>query len=600
MIKKFILSFIFLLISNFSFAVNTELNFLNQDAPSGPQVQCDENTIQQCAIDLCGPAVPENYRFGFTPIPTEQGNENNVSPAIQTRIRQAITANLERNKRIIENLRSTVAQAQFQLGFQSQTNFQSNYLANYLFEPFTITEVDLTKPLSERVALSFRFPPGTSEEMMAGVRSFGEAKKNYMITDTDAGLENNIYSMNEMRDIAREQWKTLKSLPPGRNKKTELDVLNSRVMQVDSLDENEVRFLLYKLSEAKKRAITSPRVYPRLCPSGPCERALNISLLQDGKINAMIDRFEVATQNLTLIEPTINRCLSTFADNPSLSQQTQLFRDQLPQIIEQFISKSMDGFSQHSKDAFKSYLQEIHFNFGSRLSPEARLTAFEEFVARPISITDPFSTLTRFVNPISLVANPFRDLYLCSDYASPILADQFVNEKGGDRGEADDMPGRDDITVSEFTCTHAERGRQTLAHEIGHALSHAFKKVTLSETSLAKFLSMRSCVTQSHPSQGFPDVYRKHTGDNEFSEEDMADLLGYRFEPEGRPIACAYLFVNRRGTQYEDLSLSSETGGYSAPYLRLLKEASFPGNSLPASCQTVKSSNPQINFNSCQ
>lgn len=148
------------------------------------------------------------------------------------------------------------------------------------------------------------------------------------------------------------------------------------------------------------------------------------------------------------------------------------------------------------------------------------------------------------------------------------------------------------LAVKDFS----NKGKQILAHELGHHVGHFMEKHRLSNPTTLKFKDTRECLAKSHGEESLDKVKMKlSTNDktrinwteNMYSEEDFADWIAAKASDSN--MAC--LFV--KNLKLDDPSIdyfknSNEEDPHSSAVFRLLNIELNKTGSLPDSCQTER------------
>lgn len=196
---------------------------------------------------------------------------------------------------------------------------------------------------------------------------------------------------------------------------------------------------------------------------------------------------------------------------------------------------------------------------------------------------------------------------MCDLDSDGILWDAFINEgiETEDFHRSDYNSKKDNILVSQFTCTHEEYGEGVLIHELGHALSHFLLKNKVSDESYNWYLEKRNCISSNSQDKKEP-VYDDfvHEEDQFRSEEDMADYI-YSLTVIGNTdtkiMGCSLLALSNDSRKYLDLSLeASADDPHSSGLMRVIMQALTMGKQIPESCANVINTNKdKFGFKKC-
>ncbi len=146
------------------------------------------------------------------------------------------------------------------------------------------------------------------------------------------------------------------------------------------------------------------------------------------------------------------------------------------------------------------------------------------------------------------------------------------------------------VAVKDFS----NKGKQILAHELGHHVGHFMEKSRLSNKTTFKFKSTRECLASSHTEEVGEEVNMKLSTnrskrvrwkENMYSEEDFADWIASKASDSN--MACLFvkdLVLDVPDKDYFKNKDSKDT--HSSAVYRLLNIELNQKGRLPASCQT--------------
>ena len=311
------------------------------------------------------------------------------------------------------------------------------------------------------------------------------------------------------------------------------------------------------------------------------------------------------------IEGSIEYCQSHFMISPSSNQNTQKLQKMWPNIVQKVHNMLVD-YSQESKSKFMDYIQNslsIHYKENPRDDFLNKIKSYSNTKPSPIPIRSETFTNNpenNFIPPAFISAN-LPNTFNSSDLCSANLLQQ--NTKITESLRVKDKKRWETIHMSTFSCAFHHYGKQALAHEIGHALSNAFKAGELSVKSYNKHKKLRECATKHYKKSDTPNqsyqLKKKQTHQNDRfkTEEDTADLISYIiFNDELVLQSCYFLQPAKDGIKYNALEMFNidEEDTHSAPFLRLLMEAIHKRTKLSLACQQVIDKyKDRVNFEPC-
>lgn len=328
-----------------------------------------------------------------------------------------------------------------------------------------------------------------------------------------------------------------------------------------------------------------------ICQTSDCAKFTRSYLkntLTENKLESLLEKAKREAEEIA-----INRCQAKLVANlvqtENRKKAASIFQEAKTAIIE----KVLPVFSAHSRELILKELEKIRFN--GRL---VRSLTEEKFMEDASDYLDPENS-----NTDEEEKTPAQLLSLYIDLAQNNFDEKLEGpcQSMSVASPKDEwLPGLQAISISDFSCIHEIKGKHIMAHELGHALSSIFSQLSISKESLESYLDMRKCVTGYYP-QAAPKVGPFYKHDNQFTEEDMADLIGNMAFRNNRDLtACSFLNSDKSSTQYNDLTLfRAGSDPHSSDLQRLLTEAIAKGNTLPYSCTKIIEQTPNLDFKKC-
>ena len=313
-------------------------------------------------------------------------------------------------------------------------------------------------------------------------------------------------------------------------------------------------------------------------------------------------------------ERKIRRCKSFYGSVRIIGEATNQYRSNLPQYKIQFLNRAFLNYSDISKRSFEEYMnQDLFFRLPSHrynttedfkkdmLQKLRNLNQWEKDAnADYVPIMETADSMKRITDRM-LISNDYYKYCSFPDRDFTFSSDQFDSD-------------RSRIDISLFSCSHGEFGKQTLAHEMGHALSHRFLSGQMSKISYKKYRELRECAKKQYKVGNIPasDYQKlKHKNDQYYTEEDAADLIAYwTFQNDPVLFSCNMLDPVWNGaSEYKDLQImpqkyyireNIDINRHSSDLLRVLREAIHKRKKIPLSCRQIMDKyKDRINFEPC-
>lgn len=592
------------------------LNSLNEGRPSSGE-QCfegnDVSELEECAVALCGPA--ETAALASV-------NDSNFDIYVQEGVKEKLPLLEEPAKKIFEKKKARLEKfiADFKahqssskpiIDFSTWKEEYNNFTYHAYDSAFEL-ETDTSKPYSERLSIKLNPPKGTSEIYLKGLKIYAEAKKKERESNISQGLYNEFYTAEEAQKLIRDFWKKFSESYEKELAKNP-DFMKNSISEIQKY-QNEEAFELtdaWELGNAYNdiNNLNNTLLHLTGRPTAPVQYGVDCEVECKEGIKDFITNLDYASMLKDLekkkdeVTPEDNLlgCQAELIELGLKESDKEQFLAHVPETKRLFLERVTANYSSHSRKAFETYLaDELNLSF-DKFSNEG----VDEFIAKLNSgVESEVSNVDN--NPTALVSHFLQqrdwgdsskmraEIKACDHFGTQAFAawDAYA-EKGGSFDESDADPTKDNIFVSLFSCSHGSQGKGVFAHEMGHALSHAFKNGKLSVESKIEFLKVRTCVTNSHVDQK-ETTYGVHPEDRLYSEEDMADVVSFKaIDPESPIFTCALLRTNSQGTKFTELSLPNihTIDNHSSPLLRVLREAVYKKRKLPSACKQILEKN---------
>ncbi len=376
-----------------------------------------------------------------------------------------------------------------------------------------------------------------------------------------------------------------------------LNMLKTNIAQINYLPLTVMDFISKRLDEFKMslggiQGLSFKEQVFDLC-NEECLKYLNSKEFQD----ELYATFKEQTKDLNdfPIDLVTKACKTPFYLNEynneiSKKHTPESIMGEVKYVASTFSKFVEDNLSRETAKEFNTYIQ----NF---LSIDG---AGKQIYGPPSQTSlDNFTSLFEGV-PFEGEVSGFDDFSLLGIMAQPRFRINFADKfcVGVENGFSigDDFYHRQfsKLNISSHSCDNPYEGRQLIAHELGHVLSHLAKGKNISKKSSQKFLSLRECVSTRHLIPFFKENEQaKFNSDHFKSEEDFADYLASKaftnYNKFGNPILwmhCSYL--NTENSEYSNLKLKpSKMDNHSIPLFRLINSVVDKGGDIPKECDDI-------------
>ena len=500
-----------------------------------PKPEKEEDLLQQCAVDLCGPANESSRHIfdnsTFATADTDPEIINNFNKTVLPIIKEAIQTKLNSDERILNVVGK---------GLKNPDNISHEDWKHVAYIAY-----DTISPMKD---LRHAHSTGNLPYIR---KKYEEFMRKY---------ENNKTKFTE-------------------EKREEIIQLGQRLKNGDI----DRRFIVTLNNLIRKSKIVN-------CSEEPnCKQWMYSEL---SKLHQKYERTIQDWKNDT--RQHIKYCQSVYI---SELKSPQTFIENFENYKNRFLNKVFSNYSQLSKQFFGNYINKtLQFKLPS---PQTNNITQQNFIDEVIGAQSLFQRrLKSMDNLLSALYGMIdkRTLSICPGF----LRQQFRQTSFSYR--------HNKISLSLFSCTFHEHGKQGLAHELAHAMSYLFASNKLSEKSYGKYKELRKCASKRYK-KGAPYTLSKpskkhpfyHNNDRFKTEEDTADLIAYKvFQEDSGPLFCAGLTLSKNGEKYEPLALFQPSYKHSAALLRTIIHAIHKRIKLPESCQQVVDMyKDRVNFEPC-
>jgi hypothetical protein len=605
--------------------------------PIQDKVIYTSNENSECAKDLCGPPDPNNSAFirdlNFSKsIPQSLKEEmKSITPLVNDVINKAVELNI----RSLDKLKDTFTNKNLaKLNIQDLDYDQLGEFEENQYGPYLTKKIDMSSSYPNRIRFTLSNLPKSASPVflkaLEDYRNLKEKSENVHLEDKTLSL----YSSSELKEIARLQLNDLiKYFEENKSKlesdtRKEIDISILRVQKLikagkerSALSNIQSTFFYFyeEVKDFKSNYGSSN------CKTKNCDLYLK-DFIKTNNPSAAIDSMMGKLNSEDAKKSAVNRCLANIAFSKlkkadDISAMT-LFQEAKKAVIDRVLPK----FSEHSRMMLKEFLN-------NQLKIATDIQRKNKVIDDPVdsfknkassflsngdedSVNDDLLSPTLLsiknnmtkIDPFSVLSSPCSDGYQFSatDAFLPhikLSKSQKEQLKKEDLKDLDQrMFSQNTVFISDFSCNHQKIGKQAIAHEIGHALAHAFKTLKLSSSSSKLYSDARKCMSDAYK-MAPKDENSFFKGDKIFTEEDMADQIAFAAFPDERPpFACNLLLPSSDFKTFAALELINPSGTdtHSSSLFRVLNETISKGIDLPKSCQKVIKNNPEIKgFNKC-
>ncbi len=536
--------------------------------PVCPAPQDENALLHQCAVDICGPPnqsprfLLNNDYFNNTPEDTE------IQALFNKRARPAIVKALQNDvtykQQILAHFGDKLKDPDSKLNNMEWDQVIDGIYRHFIDNPsISEEEKQILKKFynDKKKASSIKNNPSFFEDRKSVVQS---AYQEFLSTHKDQIIQMSIQDQDKIRELG-------------------ILIQNTQHSRLFNKIADDLEFLIRKVDANA------------LCSSESCRKIAReyLSDLYDDLSSSLENQNEESDQYLKY-------CESLFISQMTRTDKVKDFKNNIKNYKQQFTGNFLVNYSAQSRENFKSIMDNnLNWKWPSADRETAEKAFFENLSAN-ITWRD------KGTKPVESSIQPIRTIILNRETKGDICSISMI-QTGDSIGLTGESKGT--MNVSLLSCAFHDHGKQVLAHEFAHLLSHAFNKSQLSDTSYNKYKKLRECVRNRYKDNKFnpkgiteyPDLEHEH--DRLRTEEDTADIVSHIvFYTDPTLSKCGLLKSNAKGLKYKDLSVfyQDEVDPHSPSLLRVLMEAIHKRKKLPPSCQQVIDRyKDQINFEPC-
>lgn len=610
--------------------------------------------MQQCAQDLCG-APSDNPTFTLTDDTLETvldrldltaANEQ-FDSEIEAGLRAHFTSLYERNQEEFQLFNNYSNDPQDQI----EPAQLDRYFDRFLFDN-SILQIDQSISSTDPARIQFNLEthPLVTESMRQPFQQFaGELSRELLLSEhyRDKAISSQIFtydeSLNILRSLVSDVEAELESLREGA-KTANISMLEYEIQNatttIRAQEEYSSRddYSFRTIADSYKRLTRGLREFKvnegiELSDTAPFRCSDNSNCRQFmGNLLSKENIGRIYTQDNSLIQKSREEFVSEELEICRRKWQLDNFNMQIDENMRELEVSTRQAlrsfmaryFSEESArevdDAFDDHLQ---YHFSNELT-ETYTNEPESFL-RTHSIVEYFSPInTGAIAPDAIFERHFYDgnqlvnteldrALNCRTREDSIF--QGAVQVGGDmaiyrprRGSRafQRLPHNHNhniLNVSMFSQIFPERGRNIIAHELGHFLmkvldkrdhSNTFGNVDISRSTKNGFERTRQCLLTNYPE----NIENRER----FLGEDFADEISFQIYPIEEDLFSCSLLVFRDREEYVGLSMHNPTSGvHSSGLFRVLREAKIKRASIPSSCRVLTDKfYSDFNFDRCE
>lgn len=458
------------------------------------------------------------------------------------------------------------------------------HIINYLWNRMDL-DVDYSQSLDQRK------PKLISVKSHPLYPAFNEVIGNFDIKkDPYRSLAFGLITSDEFKTLVQKKINEYEATLRQQNKNSSFDFNKFRFQVSSGVVDEKMMIKFYEeiVADSQKNGI---EIVPNTCGDQCKKEAQNIINRIDPR--SLKKEFDNSLKKLN-IEDRVANCKASFlAANLENKRKDDLLK-RWPEIKKGYKDNVFPHVSEHSRKLLQEYLDnELNLVFANP-SP----AKFHELnLNKSLALKDSKTSNKEYINHTLSLLNTKLELPQCAPFDEPIytLWDQFASKELLESNPTFKLPGlkakQDNIIVSPFSCEHHHEGNGIIAHEVGHAISAAMARPSISKESKKAFLKWRSCVSDKWQKQPKAQMVF-HSGDRFYTEEDTADFLSYMAMPDATALyGCALLKPDE--LTYTALSTgTSHHDNHTPGMIRLLREIKYKApNKVPASCGEIMKRN---------
>lgn len=619
--------------------------------PNAQGNSSNDNTFQQCALDLCGPPTPSLAVLSYLDSDVEQLVRSELMKEWEKEFQDSGVEDLikdwvDKEMASLDHLQKAFLASDMSRkpGFDYLKPEDYSKLADLFFGNYIEIDIDETRPLSKRLIIHTNLPEGASHQLREGLKLYAQDMKRQINASLSEKIDYGIYTHKEAYPILKNKWENFIKRYEEEKKSNDnfgklYDISGQMIdkrkemkhlaeqMKSPSVEEYGLRPELLRAAhsmEFLEQSFIQEKTgsWPEeelLCQKKTCQTALN-EVAED-----LFNQYKKPLRRKHRMDHYLATCLSQFVLMKNLERGVPGGLH-IPTVKQHFSDTILKNSSDDTRESFDDYINDDlhigpiaskshHFKYSLKNSIELMMASKKE------THTDNKSNVELITDMYyEEGALEYADDTPCLSPTHGSTDDSFLIPRTISEAQKKTLPQQEQnilskgaINLSLFSCLHSQSGQNTVAHEMAHLLSWMFSKNKLSEVSYGHYKKLRECATKRYKKLKAPsEMPFTHENDQKYTEEDTADLVAYMAYPDNKTNFCSILntLENEEDSegedslliQYADLSISnsSPSDPHSSSFLRMLLAAIHKRVELSPACkQIVEQYKEDIDFTPC-
>ena len=509
-----------------------------------------------------------------------------------------------------------------------------------IFKSKVEIEVDKNKASDKRLELKLIYPEKASSDFKKALAEYANSYKKFLLEDYSSEIARTIYTPEELHKIAinkltqannaLEKSKTTLTKDQQIFIKAELQKAQDQLTQEKPADFKSENFFfnldgVFLNLNRNDLLAEKPK-----CNSKNCQKTY-VEFFKNQNIRQNIIKLKTDASDPQIGNQYINRCKANIIASAMASTDKEKSKALFDRAKKDIIANVLPRFSEHSRKILLKYLNnDLVFSPKKIIPGKDKKSIINDFKSnakyylnesnndynlRNSNLISFETNMESAIRKSIIINSNIGEIDSISDQGSPCNLDMvasawdsFLPVKmtkqlfGADNDLVKNLPDKDHVFISDFSCTHEHKGKHNVAHEIGHALNHVFAHTPLSGESLAKYKDLRNCVTDNYINPQMNQTIMSQPGDSVYSEEDTADIFAFITYPQDNNLfACSLVKPSYDNKAYSELAFVLNEGDtHSTAFTRVIMEAINKNIDLPVSCQrAIVKDSPKLRFKKC-
>lgn len=570
-------------------------NLIGDDSEKNKTAARDLN---DCAMALCG--LPSKNPNVFI---TNNNFQNYLTPELEKSLNKKINPKLElalkkikkdRGEQIKNIEKKLLTNGVVKINVKGMDPIFNTYLSDEIFGPYVKKEINMKRPVKERVKVVVTPPADATAEFNTQLNKYAQDFEKYIkyssvsVQEYANEKEESIIAKELYAQIKKSYLEMKKSIPAEQRKE-----LDSRIKDYDK--KNDIS--LYEMSEFEIGLSNINPGYKAInSPAGckdevVCQKIFESYLTNNKNVNNILSSFKKDLNDPEILKQEKLKCNAGIINASSNVSNEKTAKALFAKVKKKMEEKVFSRFSAHSRGIIKRYF-DSNINANHENSTTIQMAGEEDSlkeldVAVRENLTQEVGTQEEaYYELVRIQDSGVYDvgMSLCQEGQS-VAWDAYMPHKNFEEDETlTSAYGEiDQMYVSPFTTLNEKTGSAIVAHELGHAMSHVFQDSEMSESSAATYKKIRQCATENYIENTKTDG---REGRN--TEEDTADLIAYMtYEGEKEVFLCALLRPSSDSKSYVNLEFLEKNtqDSHSTSLYRSYLEAVNKGISIPVSCK---------------